>query len=167
MDDDLNKRSGMRGPNRIEHVLINLAHRLGLHGIVRRWRIFSAWPEVVGEKLAQKTEPVNLADDVLVVKVSDPTWAHELTYLKEGILDKLSERVKDRPPKDIRFFTGSTRGSYVPKNERIDIARFDIDPAEIAESLDEQALKDKPELRELFEALIETSFRIRKHLHDD
>lgn len=44
-------------------------------------RLLAAWPELVGESVAERAEPRSLLDGVLTIAVDDPAWATELRYL--------------------------------------------------------------------------------------
>lgn len=59
----------------------------------RRWderlrgtSLFDVWPEVVGADLAQHAQPVRLAGGILVVEVSSPAWATQVSYLAEDLV---------------------------------------------------------------------------------
>lgn len=71
-----------------------------LAGIVgnRRWddrlqgvSLFDLWPDVVGAELAQHVTPVRLAGGVLVVEVSSPPWATQVTYLAEELIERCND----------------------------------------------------------------------------
>ncbi len=48
------------------------------------------WREVVGTRVAARTEAGWLKGDVLTVKVASPVWAQELALLSETILSRLN-----------------------------------------------------------------------------
>lgn len=50
------------------------------------------WREVVGDRVAARSEAGWLKGDVLTVRVASPVWAQELTMLSEPILSGLAER---------------------------------------------------------------------------
>jgi predicted nucleic acid-binding Zn ribbon protein len=56
-------------------------------------KLFSAWPEVVGESIAAHSRPLSLVDGVLTVAVDQPGWATQLKYLGNDVVRKLSESV--------------------------------------------------------------------------
>lgn len=165
MKDKSNKTYRAWMPTEMGKVLPAVARNLDLSGLVSRWRLFGAWRAAVGEKLAFKTEPVDLRDNVLIVRVADSAWAHELTYLKDDILHNLDKSTKGRGPKDIRFVTGSVQPPKHRSKPVADLSGIEVDPKDVASSIDTQALKDKPALRAVFEALITTSYRLKKARH--
>jgi predicted nucleic acid-binding Zn ribbon protein len=53
-----------------------------------RWRLWKAWPTVVGEKLAARSQPVGYSRGTLYVWVESSSWLQELTYFHRQIRDK-------------------------------------------------------------------------------
>lgn len=66
-------------------------------------RIQSAWPEVAGAKLAEWATPVSESGGVVVFECSDSMVAHELEMLKDELLRKFAETLKEGAPNDLRF----------------------------------------------------------------
>lgn len=68
----------------------------------------SRWAHVVGEKLAEKTEPDRVVGRILWIRTSHPAWGQELQFYQSTIIKNLSEldgrlaRVSE-----IRFFQGT------------------------------------------------------------
>ncbi|MCB9586323.1 MAG: DUF721 domain-containing protein [Polyangiaceae bacterium] len=54
-------------------------------------RLRQLWREVVGPRVAARSEAGWLKGDVLTVKVASPVWAQELALLSEPILARLNE----------------------------------------------------------------------------
>ncbi len=48
------------------------------------------WDNVVGEQIAKVTSAKSIEQGILVVKVDNPAWRCELTYMKEDIRKKLN-----------------------------------------------------------------------------
>jgi predicted nucleic acid-binding Zn ribbon protein len=71
-------------------------------------KIFSAWSEIAGERMAVHTRPTNISNSILYVEVDDPLWLSQLKYMKQEIIDKLDTKIKPGLFKDIRFFLKST-----------------------------------------------------------
>ena len=61
------------------------------------------WPEIVGEKLAEKSTAVRVEKDVLKVKVDSAPWRNELVFFKEDILKKIAARIGEGKINDIYF----------------------------------------------------------------
>ena len=67
-------------------------------------RVVSAWREIVGDFLADNSQPVSLKDGVLLVQVMQPTLRYELDRsLKPQVLKRLQEAFGARLLKEIRF----------------------------------------------------------------
>ena len=67
-------------------------------------RVTSAWRELVGDFLADNSQPASLKDGVLLVQVAQPTLRYELDRsLKPNILKRLREAFGEKLIKEIRF----------------------------------------------------------------
>ena len=65
-----------------------------------------AWPEIVGEELAARTEPKKIRGKTLIIAVENPAWSQQLSMMKLELLDALSERAR-KSFSDVRFVTES------------------------------------------------------------
>lgn len=54
-------------------------------------KLARAWPDVVGERLAQATEPVSIERGILVISASDGPWGTQAKYLVEQIRARADE----------------------------------------------------------------------------
>jgi hypothetical protein len=68
-----------------------------------------AWPEVVGERLAQATTPESLEAGCLVVRAADGPWGSQATYLAEEIRKRADEALGGGAVTRIRIVVGSAR----------------------------------------------------------
>lgn len=64
------------------------------------WRV---WDEVAGETIARNAQPLWVKDGRLRVKVSDPIWLQELSFLEETMRNKLNERLGRKAVQKIEF----------------------------------------------------------------
>ena len=71
-------------------------------------KIFSAWIDIAGERMAAHTRPTNISNRILYVEVDDPLWLAQLKYMKQEIIDKINIKIKTDLFKDVRFFLKST-----------------------------------------------------------
>jgi hypothetical protein len=53
--------------------------------------LLRAWPDIVGERLAEATSPESLEAGCLVVRASDGPWGSQATYLAEEIRRRADE----------------------------------------------------------------------------
>lgn len=73
--------------------------KLGIERKVKEYEIIAKWPELVGENVASATIPEKVeyrkVEDkhVLIVKVKNSAWRHELIYLKGHILSKVETEI--------------------------------------------------------------------------
>ena len=77
---------------------------------VKLQRLKSAWVSAVGEAVGSQSEPVKLSDKTLIVKVSSPVWAQEITLQQKLILKNLRGLLPDAPNK-LRCWVGQTEGA--------------------------------------------------------
>ncbi len=76
---------------------------LGLERKVKEYEIIARWPELVGENVASATIPEKIQDEILLVRVKNSSWRHELLYLKNHILSKVETDIGKGIIKDIRY----------------------------------------------------------------
>jgi predicted nucleic acid-binding Zn ribbon protein len=67
--------------------------------------VFSRWAELVGEAVAQQTEPIRLEKGRLVVRVKTSTWRHQLLFMRRELIASLNGRIGQKVIKEI-VFTG-------------------------------------------------------------
>jgi hypothetical protein len=67
-----------RAPEPIASTLGSIIDRLDTEGHFAIVRLVQAWPEIVGETIARRTEVVELKFHTAVVRVSGAMWIHEL-----------------------------------------------------------------------------------------
>lgn len=81
--------------------------RLGLGIGVANVVIHRAWPQVVGEEVARRSQPGLLRNGRLQVTVVDAVWLQQLTMLKPAILAGLESHLSSRMVLDIFFTVGT------------------------------------------------------------
>jgi hypothetical protein len=62
------------------------------------------WRDAVGARIADRAQPVQLRDGVLVLRVHSSVWAHELSLLTETVCARLRERGVEA--RQLRFRVG-------------------------------------------------------------
>ncbi len=76
----------------------------------------AAWPEVVGDAVARHAWPLRIAKDgTLHVATASSTWAHELGFLSDEILERLRAHLGADAPTKVRCAVGP-----IPEVERAD-----------------------------------------------
>jgi predicted nucleic acid-binding Zn ribbon protein len=83
--------------------LIPTLSRLGLKTKARYVQILSVWPPVVGEMVAEHTNPTAFARGRLTVETDSPAMGHQLHLQRQTILEGINQRLGDRVVFDIHF----------------------------------------------------------------
>jgi hypothetical protein len=68
-----------------------------------RWKMWSKWDQVVGPTLAKQTEPVGLQRSTLWIWVPHSTVLHQMTFLKDNILQVVQKAYPKLKVTEIRF----------------------------------------------------------------
>ena len=123
--------------------LIERLDREGHFGIVR---LVKAWPDIVGETIARRTEIASLKFHTATVKVSGAMWIQELSLMTPQILERIRAHLGDDTVRELRFVRGAISRRKPPRLRPV--TRAPRRAIELPE------LKD-PELRRAFESLIE------------
>src|SRR6267154_6158274 len=131
-----------RAPEPIASTLGSIIDRLDSEGHFAIVRLIRAWPEIVGETIARRTEIVSLKFHTAVVKVSGAMWIQELNLMKSQILSRMTERLGADVVRELRFVQGR-----LSRRERTKLRTV---PRAMRKSIDLPELKD-PELRAAFE----------------
>lgn len=69
-------------------------------------RIWEVWDGVVGRRVAKHARPSQISKGVLIVKVTDSVWLHELEFMAETIREGLNSTLRRTAVKKIRFKVG-------------------------------------------------------------
>ncbi|MBD3274415.1 MAG: DUF721 domain-containing protein [Candidatus Marinimicrobia bacterium] len=83
--------------------LDKMLDQLHLKKTFQQSQAIELWDDVVGEKLASKTEPVKIEHGKLIIKVSSPVWRNELQFHKEKIKSDLNDRLGKQIVRTIIF----------------------------------------------------------------
>lgn len=70
-------------------------------------KLARAWPEVVGERLAEATTPVSLEAGCLVVRAADGPWGSQARYLADEIRTRADGALGGGVVTSIRIVVGS------------------------------------------------------------
>ena len=85
-----------KAPEQIGAAMQPLLDRLDREGHFAIVRLAKAWPEVVGDTIARRTEIVSLKFHTAVVKVSGAMWIQELNLMKSQILARVTRANRRR-----------------------------------------------------------------------
>lgn len=84
-----------------------LMKSLGLGERLREEEVLSAWRTIVGDFIADNSQPNKLQNGILLVQVLQPTMRYELDRVwKTKILEKLRRQFGPRTVREIKFRIG-------------------------------------------------------------
>ncbi len=78
-----------RSPVPIRASLEKLLAGLGSPEIDSMTMLVERWPEVVGERLAERIQAVAVRRRELLVTVDDPAWASQIAWLEAQLLERV------------------------------------------------------------------------------
>jgi predicted nucleic acid-binding Zn ribbon protein len=102
-----NPKSLEQNPRPAGSVLKGLLEEAGFVRQMRRFSIFEDWPELVGAKLAEHSQPWRMRGDVLEVRVDHAVWMQQLQLKKTEILLEINARLEADPIRDIFWRFGA------------------------------------------------------------
>ena len=90
----------------MEHIggaLKKLIKEEGLENEINQQKAIDLWGDVVGQKIKENTEPLEIQFGVMIVKTKNPVWKQELQFQKENIIKSLNKKLIKTMIKDLRF----------------------------------------------------------------
>lgn len=92
MRDRRNERKKDR-PRPIGEAITSFLERSGISRRVEQASVIPEWPELVGQQIAQVTEPLSIArDGTLFVAVKTSAWMNELSLLEPQLLSSINSK---------------------------------------------------------------------------
>lgn len=73
---------------------------------IRLLHVQDAWRNIAGPQLAARTWPTAISGDLLVIHVHDSQWLHELTYMRQDLLQRLATQLPNAAIKALRLRLG-------------------------------------------------------------
>lgn len=91
---------------------------------VRRHRIATEWPKIVGARIAEHARPGPLREGVLEVRVGSAPWLHQLSFLSDEIVERIHRATGDpQVVTSIRWTLASATAAERPTHVRRGRAR--------------------------------------------
>ena len=90
----------------MEHIagaIKKLIKKKGLEKGINQQKAVEVWEEVVGQKIKEHTEPLEVKFGVLTVKTTNPIWRQELQFQKNDIIKSINKKLIKATIKDVRF----------------------------------------------------------------
>lgn len=85
---------------------------------IHEGRIWQVWDEAVGQKIASRAQPAKLANGILTVAVSSPSWMQQLGFLKKDIVAKVNDLAGEQLVTDLFLKAGSLRSPPSPSSPK-------------------------------------------------
>lgn len=108
-------RRGKTKPQAAGKILSLALKRYGLDKEVAKYEFVLHWRAIMGASIADRTRPEAIQGSTLVVRVSNPQWAQELSFQKEIILKRLNRFLSDSHAmaqvNDVRFVVGDIKAA--------------------------------------------------------
>ena len=103
------KRRKRRGYRNAIQPLTTVLSKYGVKREIREHRILSHWNKIVGDRIAAKTFPDGLEKGVLWVRVTTSAWLHELSFIKDTIVQKANAEIGANRVTEVRLHLGERR----------------------------------------------------------
>ncbi len=94
-------------PVHLRSVLEQILKDFGTPDITTVTSIIDQWEEIVGSDLATKISAVAISGSELIVRVDDPAWASQISWLENQLLDKITRLIGEEKITSIRVRTTS------------------------------------------------------------
>jgi hypothetical protein len=137
-------------PLRLHDVLASWLRRQKPDAELRQYEIWTRWAELVGERLAARTQPHSLREGVLSVLVASSAWLNELSFMRGDLVRRINEVIGASTVTAIRLFSGPVRA--LPRFVKVEPVQpppeVELPPEYIAEVEHEMASVEDPTLRE-------------------
>ena len=104
------KRPRMRYPKPLSDLLDEGLAGLGLGERLRDMEIWRLWPDVVGQAIASRAQPLRIINGTLTVAVSSGPWMQELNFLKGMMKEKINSRLGGEVVREIVLKSGKVDG---------------------------------------------------------
>lgn len=145
----------MKKPQTIRSILEDTLKALEIDVPVKTYSILGAWDQIVGESVAEHSQPRSIRNRILFIDVSHSTWMQQLQFLKPTLLEKVNGFLGEPLIQDIRFKLGKiSRTIAAPsKTHSLEHEKLDKRTLKRIESILEE-IEDKEVQKSLHEVLI-------------
>ena len=78
----------------------------GFGQTIKLCKLLTVWDNIVDERIRKHTQAIKIRQRVLYVAASSATWAQQLTFLKNELINKFNQQAGSEVIRDIRFQSG-------------------------------------------------------------
>lgn len=137
----------MEKPQPMRLILEKTLKALEIDIPLKCYSIFGAWKDIVGESVANQTQPRAIRNRILFLDVSHSTWMQQLQFLKPTLLEKINHYLGESLIQDIRFKLGKISHPLSSPSETFSLEKENLD-RETLKRIDNALLKiDDEELK--------------------
>src|SRR5512137_2734886 len=104
----------MQKPQSLRLILEKTFKNLEIDVPLRTYSILGGWDEIVGESVAEHSQPRSIRNRILFIDVTHPTWMQQLQFLKPTLLEKVNTFLGESLIHDIRFKLGKILSNISP-----------------------------------------------------
>ncbi len=105
----MSQQNRKEGPVRLGNILDGVLADCGLDDRLAERTLLTAWPDLVGERLAQHVRAVDLREGVLLLDADHGAWRQEITLMLPQIRQRCIERFGADAVIDIRWIRPGSR----------------------------------------------------------
>lgn len=84
---------------------------------LKGYQAINYWEEVVGEEIAQHSQPIKIQDQTLFLRVKSNVWANELNLRKGELIQKINLKTGEEIISDILFKVQPAHFNFNKKNK--------------------------------------------------
>lgn len=152
----MTKRPRMPAPRPLSGLMQESLAGSGLAERLREAEIWRIWPEVVGDTLSGRAQPLRIINGTLTVAVSSAPWLQELRFMTALMREKLNIRLGAEVVREIVLKAGRVDTLPAKEPEEITTAR-PLTPQQKAFIEAQAAEIADPEIRQALIELMEAS----------
>ncbi|NWG03946.1 MAG: DUF721 domain-containing protein [Syntrophaceae bacterium] len=137
----------MKKPQSIRSILDQTLKSLEIDVPLKTYSIWGAWNKIVGESVAEHSQPRSIRNHILFIDVSHSTWMQQLQFLKPTLLEKINIYLGEPLIQDIRFRLGkisppSSTSSKEPPSENKKLNRSTLNQIDrIIQGIEDESVK--------------------------
>jgi len=93
----------MKEPDSVAKVADSVLKDAGLGKAVELWSIYAVLKDIFAKEIVESMKIVSLSNGLLKIRVPSSSWAQELSFFEEKMIEKINVSVGKNLVKQIRF----------------------------------------------------------------
>ncbi|MDD2365423.1 MAG: DUF721 domain-containing protein [Desulfuromonadaceae bacterium] len=152
----MQKRPRMPFPCHLSRIVRDNLAGAGLSATLQEAEIWRVWPDVVGDTLSSRAQPLRIINGTLTVAVSSAPWMQELRFMTALLKEKLNNSLGGEVVREIVLKTGRLNIPEIEKEDKVLPCRT-LKPQELAWIEEQSAPIEDLETRLAFMDLLKVS----------